>query len=144
MNAQEPMENSDVVTSCEGLGHHRRCPLCQRDNDCRVAKGELYKGACWCQEIIVPQALLRRLAENSSEPACLCRLCLETLARLSRDRSDFEAILEEARVLVLTRAVVDLAEPDFYLDEFGNTVFTAAYHLKRGNCCGSQCRHCPY
>jgi hypothetical protein len=23
-------------------------------------------------------------------------------------------------------------------------VFTAAYHLKRGYCCESGCRHCPY
>ncbi|MGD0902046.1 MAG: DUF5522 domain-containing protein [Terracidiphilus sp.] len=23
-------------------------------------------------------------------------------------------------------------------------VFTAAFHLKRGSCCGSGCRHCPY
>jgi hypothetical protein len=23
-------------------------------------------------------------------------------------------------------------------------VFTAIYHLKRGSCCGSGCRHCPY
>jgi len=23
-------------------------------------------------------------------------------------------------------------------------VFTAAYHLKRGSCCGSGCRHCHY
>ena len=23
-------------------------------------------------------------------------------------------------------------------------VFTAWYHLKRGGCCGSGCRHCPY
>ncbi|MCX7412631.1 MAG: DUF5522 domain-containing protein [Planctomycetia bacterium] len=23
-------------------------------------------------------------------------------------------------------------------------VFTAAFHLKRGHCCGSGCRHCPY
>jgi hypothetical protein len=23
-------------------------------------------------------------------------------------------------------------------------VFTAAYHLKRGYCCNSRCRHCPY
>jgi hypothetical protein len=28
--------------------------------------------------------------------------------------------------------------------EDGLLVFTAAYHLKRGNCCGSGCRHCPY
>jgi hypothetical protein len=23
-------------------------------------------------------------------------------------------------------------------------VFTASFHLKRGYCCNSNCRHCPY
>jgi hypothetical protein len=32
---------------------------------------------------------------------------------------------------------------DFYF-EGPLMVFTAAYHLKRGYCCGSGCRHCPY
>jgi hypothetical protein len=32
---------------------------------------------------------------------------------------------------------------DFYW-EGGYLVFTRAYHLKRGYCCGSGCRHCPY
>jgi hypothetical protein len=32
---------------------------------------------------------------------------------------------------------------DYYLEN-GFMVFTAAYHLKRGFCCGSGCRHCPY
>ena len=32
---------------------------------------------------------------------------------------------------------------DFYW-EGGFMVFTAAYHLKRGYCCDSGCRHCPY
>jgi hypothetical protein len=32
---------------------------------------------------------------------------------------------------------------DFYL-EGGLMVFTRSYHLKRGHCCGSGCRHCPY
>lgn len=26
----------------------------------------------------------------------------------------------------------------------GYTVFTRLAHLKRGKCCGSACRHCPY
>ena len=29
-------------------------------------------------------------------------------------------------------------------DKDGNTVMTVAYHLKRGYCCGSGCRHCPF
>jgi hypothetical protein len=36
-----------------------------------------------------------------------------------------------------------LAPEDYYLEN-GLIVFTAAYHLKRGYCCGSGCRHCPY
>jgi hypothetical protein len=32
---------------------------------------------------------------------------------------------------------------DFYR-EGGYIVFTARYHLRRGRCCGSGCRHCPY
>jgi len=31
----------------------------------------------------------------------------------------------------------------YYLEE-GRVVFTALYHLDRGSCCGSGCRHCPY
>jgi hypothetical protein len=34
-------------------------------------------------------------------------------------------------------------EPDWYLEN-GLLVYTAAFHLKRGFCCGSGCRHCPY
>jgi hypothetical protein len=34
-------------------------------------------------------------------------------------------------------------QPDYYLED-GLLVYTAAYHLNRGSCCGSGCRHCPY
>ena len=37
----------------------------------------------------------------------------------------------------------DLDPEDFYY-EGPYLVFTAAYHLKRGFCCNSNCRHCPY
>ncbi len=37
----------------------------------------------------------------------------------------------------------ELAPEDFYFDG-PYLVFTAAYHLKRGFCCNSDCRHCPY
>jgi hypothetical protein len=36
-----------------------------------------------------------------------------------------------------------LQPEDYYLDG-PNLVFTAAWHLKRGFCCKSGCRHCPY
>lgn len=33
---------------------------------------------------------------------------------------------------------------DYYLTKEGFIVFTEKYHLKRGYCCQSNCRHCPY
>ena len=33
---------------------------------------------------------------------------------------------------------------DYYIDENGLFVFTKEYHLKRGYCCGSGCKHCPW
>ncbi|MEQ8472993.1 MAG: DUF5522 domain-containing protein [Marinoscillum sp.] len=37
-----------------------------------------------------------------------------------------------------------LEEEDFYYSKEGFVVFTEKYHLKRGYCCKSGCRHCPY
>lgn len=33
---------------------------------------------------------------------------------------------------------------DYYFSEEGYLVFTEQYHQKRGCCCQSGCRHCPY
>lgn len=33
---------------------------------------------------------------------------------------------------------------DYYLSEDGYIIFTEQYHLKRGYCCKSGCKHCPY
>ena len=37
-----------------------------------------------------------------------------------------------------------IAGEDYYLAPEGYKVFTEKYHLKRGHCCRSGCRHCPY
>lgn len=39
---------------------------------------------------------------------------------------------------------MNLNNQDYYILEDGRLVFTAAYHLKRGVCCGSACLHCPF
>jgi hypothetical protein len=54
--------------------------------------------------------------------------------RYSFKMSDAEA-LKERRPLV--------EGVDFYR-EGAYVVFTKAYHLRRGYCCESGCRHCPY
>jgi hypothetical protein len=35
-------------------------------------------------------------------------------------------------------------EPDEFYYDGPYIVFTEAYHLRRGWCCQSTCRHCPY
>tara|TARA_Y100000590_G_scaffold465328_1_gene637317 strand:- start:509 stop:640 length:132 start_codon:yes stop_codon:yes gene_type:complete len=35
-------------------------------------------------------------------------------------------------------------EPEDFYWEDGKIVLTEKYHLKRGYCCNSGCRHCPY
>jgi len=37
-----------------------------------------------------------------------------------------------------------LADEDYYMSPEGFIVFTEKYHLKRGHCCKSGCKHCPY
>ncbi|MDC3351635.1 DUF5522 domain-containing protein [Crocinitomicaceae bacterium] len=38
----------------------------------------------------------------------------------------------------------ELDPEDFYKTPEGYIVFTEKYHLKRGYCCKSGCKHCPY
>lgn len=38
----------------------------------------------------------------------------------------------------------ELLQGVHYYFENGFMVFTEAYHLARGYCCGNGCRHCPY
>ncbi|MGY6743771.1 MAG: DUF5522 domain-containing protein [Cecembia sp.] len=39
---------------------------------------------------------------------------------------------------------MELRPGDYYFNEQGLMVFTAQYHLRRGYCCSSGCKHCPY
>lgn len=37
-----------------------------------------------------------------------------------------------------------LVEGEDFYREGALVIFTARFHLRRGYCCGSGCRHCPY
>lgn len=38
----------------------------------------------------------------------------------------------------------ELEPEDYYRSEEGFIVFTETYHRKRGYCCQSGCKHCPW
>ena len=40
--------------------------------------------------------------------------------------------------------ISQLDPEDYYKTEEGYIIFTESYHLKRGYCCKSGCKHCPY
>ena len=48
------------------------------------------------------------------------------------------------RTSPVSRPSADEQDTEDYYFENGLLVFTAAYHLKRGACCGSGCKHCPF
>jgi len=102
------------------------CPLCSRQNDCQLCGIAGHKGPCWCASISVPEALLARVAPELKNRACICRQCIGEFSKQRREPQD------------------PVPARDFYFDPDGLMVFTAEYHLRRGYCCGSGCRHCPY
>jgi len=91
-----PKSSGEVVPhsySRELLGPDETCPLCGKDNQCRVAKGHPYKGLCWCDQIVVPGHILNRLVADWVGSACICRSCLETVARVSASLNDPDAVV---------------------------------------------------
>ena len=42
------------------------------------------------------------------------------------------------------RRAVAAGEATYSDPDTGYSVFTEVYHLARGSCCDSGCRHCPY
>jgi hypothetical protein len=49
---------------------------------------------------------------------------------------------DDPRVLHLKH--LGYLDGDFYFTPEGYVVWTEQYHLRRGYCCQSGCRHCPY
>ncbi len=103
------------------------CPLCGAPNDCQLACTTGYKRECWCMKENFPQELLDRVPEEARRVACICRQCV-VIAR---------------RAAAKTQPAPHPKAGDFYI-EGEHVVFTAQYHLRRGYCCGSGCRHCPF
>ena len=105
--------------------HPARCPLCGRENDCRQASSDAYKGLCWCERVTFPDELMQRLPEEARGRACVCRSCVMEALRARPD---------------------PLPAPDetYWEPGTGRMVLTGKYLLRRGYCCGHGCRHCPW
>ncbi|MDG2113205.1 MAG: DUF5522 domain-containing protein [Actinomycetota bacterium] len=55
------------------------------------------------------------------------------------------SVSDENAAISAAHDAADAVGRDGYIDPLsGLYVFTAGHHLRRGTCCGSGCRHCPY
>jgi len=103
-----------------------RCPLCGQANACTRAFGaDPGPAPCWCESVDIPSIVLAGIPAALQGKACLCAACA---------RADLGASPPPPRP----------EEADTYFTPDGRMVFTRAYHLRRGYCCGSGCRHCPF
>jgi len=71
-------------------------------------------------------------------------ISIRTGDAIERDGFWFADLFPEGKMTPASNPSAALVEGvDYYLEN-GAWVFTAAYHRKRGYCCGNVCRHCPY
>ncbi|MEQ8362645.1 MAG: DUF5522 domain-containing protein [Cyclobacteriaceae bacterium] len=114
--------------------HTKTCSECNAQFSCgRSAEGN----SCWC-------ASLPNIVEIGLKD-CWCKSCL-----IKQINKQIDQLLNDidtgktARPDFTRYQTSQLVEGiDFYM-ESGMYVFTKWYHIKRGYCCNSGCRHCPY
>jgi cob(I)alamin adenosyltransferase len=101
------------------------------------------KGWCWRRE----RGGIHARYQQSPSPNLA-----SFLYTLMRFRSTFESMSPSSHHCVendmdvedLHRAACQMGSTTYIDPVTGFTCFTEVAHLKRGVCCGSQCRHCPY
>ena len=107
------------------------CSKCGVSFTCGPVAG---KGSCWCEDL--PHVSLVAGADQD----CLCPQCLsEAIAKLPRAGADLSTSPDGTITSPPT-----LRQGEDYYCEGPAIVFTASYLLRRGYCCESGCRHCPY
>ena len=112
----------------------KTCSVCAASFTCGPEKG---KEECWCDEL--PHLSL----VTNEDQGCACPKCLsEAISKFNSPECGAAGIRP---VIQTTETSTDsLVEGEDFYREGVVIVFTAHYHLRRGYCCQSGCRHCPY
>ena len=104
------------------------CPKCGTAFQCK--RDDIT--SCECNAVSLGEDASRFIAMNYD--GCLCKSCLEHLG---------EAISLSKSHEFPTNSETFVQGVHYYIEN-GNWVFTETYHILRGSCCQSGCRHCPY
>jgi hypothetical protein len=94
---------------------------------------------CWCYNY--PQIL------SLEETSCMCEACFHKVIIFKvaelEDGIDPATALNNNPYKELHKSEQLVEDVDYFLEN-GFFVFKKWHHLKRGYCCKSGCRHCPY
>jgi hypothetical protein len=115
----------------------KSCSSCGESFACGAERGE---ERCWCDDL--PHVSL--VANEDRD--CFCPQCLrEAIQKLNCASTSAGAGIDPPIKTGESShySLVEGEGEDYYL-EGEAIVFTARYHLRRGYCCESGCRHCPY
>lgn len=112
----------------------KRCSRCNASFSCGPAGA---RGHCWCEDL--PHVSLAAAADQD----CLCPECLaKAIGKLSLAKDEAPGVTARAGTAAASPPV--LVEGEDYYREGAAIVFTSRYLSRRGYCCESGCRHCPY
>ncbi len=113
----------------------KKCSSCLTLFEC----GDTAISFCWCNQY----PAIFNLATTQD---CLCPKCLHqaTIEKIDSYVTDINKNgIENNSAAELKTSTDYIIDIDYYIEN-GLWVFTAWHHLKRGSCCKSGCRHCPY
>lgn len=103
------------------------CRRCNKPFECHVHAIAL----CQCNSVNINPLTLEFLSKTNW--GCLCVDCLKEI--------DGKVISLQGKEFPKP---AELQDGVHYYKENGLWVFTEYYHMLRGHCCKSGCRHCPY
>ena len=110
------------------FGMFKVCGRCKARFECRADDIR----QCACKQVTLEDDTFRFLAATRYD--CLCTDCLKEL----------DELIQLASLLDFPQSADQMIEGLHYYREGPYTVFTELYHLLRGSCCQSGCRHCAY
>jgi hypothetical protein len=127
--------NKYYLYSMKGI-KEKQCSSCGVNFGC----GDTAEGStCWCNDF--PPLFVPTTAIDCLCPACFKNSCSEKIEEYVSPLTPETAVHNKATLLPKSTHLIEGI--DYYLEN-GKYVFKAFFHLKRGECCGNGCRHCPY
>ena len=118
------------------------CVKCKKLNHCNVDGS-----SCWCLRYPALHKITELTGGNYDQIGrCMCESCFKK--ELKKQINLYVERFEQGKVKNLAPKITSGADKpirdiDYYIED-GRWVFTAWSHMRRGYCCGSGCRHCPY